>query len=377
MKLVLFGAILFVFATDMHAQSETTASITVREALQTACSKHALPAMGIAVIAADTLALVDVTGLRKLGDTARERLNDLWHIGSDTKAFTAAMIARLVDSHALTYQSTIGQLFPELQGKILPGYDTITLETLLEHRAGLWHDWPQALSRKLFDAYRGPLRDQRLKLLTTLLAYPPEFKPGSKYSYSNAGYVIATAMAERAANTEYERLMDSLVFQPLGITSAGWGLMNTRSTNDNTWEHEDRAGRLIPIDNVLSADNPALMNPAGRLHLSLEDWSKFIRLFLPGSTMHLPGLNLGRFFDKLAYIRSDSMDYRDGWIITNRSWAGGIALNHAGSNTMNFVNVWVAPSKHFAVMVTCNAGNDAAVQAAEEVIGAAIRAYLQ
>jgi CubicO group peptidase (beta-lactamase class C family) len=273
----------------------------------------------------------------------------------------------------LSYTSTIGQIFPELRGKILPVYDTVTLEMLLEHRAGLWHDWPETFTRDVFDDYRGSLRDRRLKFLTTLLAYPPEFTPGSKYSYSNTGYVIAAAMAERAANAQYETLVDSLIFRPLGITSAGWGLMNTRGKTDNTWEHEYRDSTLTPVDNILHGDFPELINPVARLHLTLEDWSKFIRLFLPGSALQLPGINLSRLNDALP--SGNEQFYRDGWVIARRRWAGGIALNHSGSNSLNFANVWIAPNKRFAVMVTVNAFNDAACQAAEAVIDTAIAEY--
>jgi CubicO group peptidase (beta-lactamase class C family) len=281
------------------------------------------------------------------------------------------MIARLVQAGLLSYRSTIGEIFPELHGKILPIYDTVTLEMLLEHKAGLWHDWPEKYSRTTFDQYKGTLRYQRLQFLSTLLANAPEYSPGNTYSYSNTGYVIAAAMAERAANQEYETLLDSLILKPLGISTAGWGLMNTRGLVDNTWEHEDIGGKIVPVDNILVADNPALDNPAGRLHMSLEDWSKFIRVFFWGPSI-LPGVTIARLEDGLPAQPKGATGYLDGWSIMRRSWAGGLALNHTGSNGLNFANVWIAPGKHFAVLVTANRGRDKAAGAAEELVGMAI-----
>lgn len=347
----------------------------LRDSLNVVRAKHAIPAMGIAVIVNDTLAFLWCSGVRKLGDPAKELITDTWHLGSDTKAFTAAMIARLVQAGLLSYRSTIGEIFPELHGKILPIYDTVTLEMLLEHKAGLWHDWPEKYSRTVFDEYKGTLRDQRLQFLSTLLTNAPEYNPGDTFNYSNTGYVIAAAMAERAANQVYETLLDSLILRPLGISSGGWGPMNTRGLIDNTWEHEDFGGKIVPVDNIVGADNPAVDNPAGRLHMTLEDWSKFIRVFFSGQSI-LPGVTIARLEDALP-AEPKGTGYRDGWSIMRRKWAGGLALNHTGSNSLNFANVWIAPGKHFAVLVTANRGRDEAANAAAELVGMAIQMYLK
>ena len=65
-------------------------------------------------------------------------------------------------------------------------------------------------------------------------------------------------------------------------------------------------------------------------------------------------------------------DYALGWIVVQRSWGGGKALNHGGDNTMNFANVWVAPSRNFAILVCVNQSGKNAFQATDEVVGAMI-----
>ena len=66
-------------------------------------------------------------------------------------------------------------------------------------------------------------------------------------------------------------------------------------------------------------------------------------------------------------------DYALGWIVTQRPWGGGTVLNHCGSNTWNFANVWVAPKKDFAVLVCVNQGGDTAFRARDEAVGALVR----
>jgi CubicO group peptidase (beta-lactamase class C family) len=338
--------------------------------------------MGVAVIAGDSLSYLDVAGVRKLGNAAPEEIGDAWHLGSDTKAVTAVLIGKLVEQGRLSYGTTILQAFPELRGKILPFYDSVTLEMLLEHRAGLWHDWPSIFTRATFDSLTGSLRDIRLKFLSMVLRQEPEFLPGRKYSYSNAGYIIAAAMAERAANEDYESLVNKFIVQPLGMTSAGWGPSNRKGVVDNTWEHVEKNGEFLAVDNIPSSDNPPFMNPAGRLHLSLRDWSKFILTYLPGAPIHILSSPLLRL-NTIAAQKFIENHYDDGWMAVDRPWASavaknpGLALNHAGSNGLNFANAWVVPERHFAVMVTVNAAGPSAEAAAEAIIDAALAGYLK
>jgi hypothetical protein len=56
-----------------------------------------------------------------------------------------------------------------------------------------------------------------------------------------------------------------------------------------------------------------------------------------------------------------------------RSWAGGRALMHSGSNQSWYGTIWLAPARHLALLVATNAGNDAASQACDEAIGGLLR----
>ena len=66
-------------------------------------------------------------------------------------------------------------------------------------------------------------------------------------------------------------------------------------------------------------------------------------------------------------------EYALGWLVVERDWAGGTALNHGGDNTMNCANVWVAPRRDFAVLVCINQSGDTAFQASDEAVGALIK----
>jgi hypothetical protein len=164
-----------------------------------------------------------------------------------------------------------------------------------------------------------------------------------------------------------EDVIKERLFTPLGMTSAGFGGTGTPGQEDQPWPHLENGSPLLA--NGPTVDNPPVMGPAGTVHASLEDWAKFIADHLRGARgekallkresyemLHRPGLN----------------DYAMGWIAVNRPWAGGIALTHAGSNTMNYCVTWLAPEKGFAAVVWTNRGGQ--TKAADEVIGALIGA---
>jgi CubicO group peptidase (beta-lactamase class C family) len=76
-------------------------------------------------------------GVRALGHPESVTLNDRWHIGSDTKAFTATLIGALVDRQILSWDETLEAALPSLAKTMHPAYRLITIRQLLSHTAGL------------------------------------------------------------------------------------------------------------------------------------------------------------------------------------------------------------------------------------------------
>ena len=64
-------------------------------------------------------------------------LNDRFHIGSNTKAMTAFIIAKYVESGKLNWPTKFFDLYPEWKKESKPDYETINLKDLLSHRAGI------------------------------------------------------------------------------------------------------------------------------------------------------------------------------------------------------------------------------------------------
>lgn len=333
-------------------------------ALEAIRVKHGVPALGAAVVTSRGVTAVGVTGVRKIGTTVAATPNDLWHLGSDTKAMTAVVIGALVEQGKLTWETTIDTVLAAHVASAPEAFRKITVLQLLSHRAGLVAniDWRGAAR-----APGGP-RAQRLAALPAMAATPLSSAPGTTYSYSNLGYVLAAAMAEAAANRPWEDLIDGIVFARLGMMSCGFGGVGTPGQIDQPWPH-GAAGTPMTT-NGPEADNPAMMGPAGTVHCSLGDWGRFVADQLAGHNGTAGVLQPATYAQMHAPPFGGS--YAAGWLVTSRPWGGGTVYTHNGSNTMNFATVWMAPARDFAVLIVTNRGGAAAQQATDEAAAALI-----
>jgi CubicO group peptidase (beta-lactamase class C family) len=334
----------------------------VTQVLKPIRQKFNVPAIAVAVVTSDEIKLVGAVGVRKRGTEIPVTLDDLWHLGSDGKAMTSTLIARLVERGQLKWDSALAEVFPDLAPQMNPEFQKVTLLQLLSHRAGL----PANLN--LGEYLGNDVASLRLRAVRQELAKKPASAPGSKYAYSNLGYIIAAAVAERTTGKTWEQAIAQEVFDPLHMKSAAFGGTGTRGQIDQPWPHTQDGNPAA--ENGPEMDNPPVMGPAGRIHCSIQDWAKFIQDQLRGGR-GTPALLKPESYQKLQTPPFGG-DYALGWTVVQRSWAGGKALNHGGDNTMNFANVWVAPSRNFAILVCVNQSGNKTFQATDEVVGAMI-----
>lgn len=337
--------------------------------LETVRQKFDFPGLAVIVIKDGKVCDQAAVGLRKLGDPAPLTTNDVFHIGSCTKSMTSTLAAMLVEERKLRWDTTIGEVFPELRPRMETPYTSVTLTQLLTHRAGVPTAPPSSAWERAW-VRQGPPRQQRYEFIEAVLREPPQAPPGTKYIYSNQGYAIAGAMLEKAAGISWEELMTRWLFKPLHMDTAGFGPPGTRGKVDQPWGHHKEGKVIVPVQE----DNPPAIGPAGTVHCSLADLAKY-------AILHLEGERSGRLLKPETFRRLhtpvEGGDYAYGWGVYKRSWAGGPALTHMGSNTMWYVVMWLAPAKDFAVIVGTNTAVGDTFKGCDEVAAAMIKKWLE
>lgn len=320
-----------------------------------------VPALGAAIV--DTthgLVALGVAGVRERGRESKVTVEDLWHLGSCTKAMTATVAARLVEQKRIAWSTTIGESFPEWKDEFDPKWRDVQLEWLLQNRGGAPGSPPPDLWTELWKRDTDPLAARRW-FVESLLRRAPETEPGAKFVYSNQGFVIAGAMLEAATGKSWEELMRTQLFEPLNMAHAGFGAPGVADVLD-----QPRGHAPDPIQPGVGADNPRALGPAGTVHASLYDWASFIHAHLRGENGGRSILSSAMFLKLHEAPRMQA--YAMGWNRTTRPWAGGDVFTHAGSNTMWYCVVWIAPQKDIAFLVTCNQGGDVAAQACDAAV---------
>jgi CubicO group peptidase (beta-lactamase class C family) len=346
----------------------------VSQMLENIRQKHNFPALAAAVVVDGKIVVTNAVGFRKNGGTENVTADDKFHLGSVTKSMTATVAAMLVEQGKISWTTTIGEAFPELKSEIHPDYLGVTLEQLLSHRGGAPGVAPGDLWRKAWAA-NGTAAEQRLAFIQGILARKPEAKPGTKFIYSNQGYTIAGVMLEKATGKTWEDLLRSMLFEPLGMTTAGFGAPASVDKVDQPWGHTKKMlSGSEPVPPGPRSDNPLAISPAGAVHCSMGDLAKYAAFHMAGERGKSELLK-AESFKKLHTAVADNDDYALGWRVLKRPWANGRALTHNGSNTMFYVVVWMAPDKNCAVIVASNVGVDEAFGGCDEVAGKLIDQY--
>lgn len=333
-------------------------------------SQHHVPALGAALVTSQGLIAQGVVGVRKSGANVRATTADKWHLGSDTKAMTAVLVARLIEQGKLDWETTVGKIFPDLAPTFPQDFRDITMTQLLSHRAGLpgnpdWKDYEDIIQST------PSVPGQRMEFLKKAALRGVVSPPGAKYQYSSVGYMLAGLVAEHLTGRAWEELMRDMVFKPLGMNGCGFGGTGTPGKIDQPWPHRS-TGEATPM-NGPTVDNPPVLAPAGSIHCSISDWSKFIADQLSGERGNGVLLKMDSY-RRLHSSRGD--DCAMGWfVVSGEAWADGIVLQHYGTNMKNFAVVRMSPERGFAVLAVTNQGGDEAKKAIDDAANALVRRY--
>lgn len=224
----------------------------------------------------DGLAELATRGVVEIDGDDDVRDDDAWHIGSCTKPISALAWAQLVEGGYSSWDAPVAEVFDDVDCHI--AFHNVTMTQLLQCRAGLPAN-PSFRANTRAHRDDRPVVEQRTGLVEQLLAEAPT-RPGT-FEYSNLSYIVLGAAIDRLTETSYEAHIEQQILTPLGIDDTGFGPA-PRIVGHKPGFALGRKGFSRPLWSMGNQDNAEVFNSAGRLHLSLESWSKFIELTLSG-----------------------------------------------------------------------------------------------
>jgi D-alanyl-D-alanine carboxypeptidase len=197
-----------------HPSLAPAAIVTAAQQAADAAMAAGVPAVQIAVSHRGQIIYAGAFGTTDRESATAATPRSVLQIGSVTKQFTAAAILRLAERGALTLDDRIETFVPEFN----PRGATITLRQLLSHTAGVRRDWFPA-GPPWPDLTAPITREQKIQGLNTgqLLDSPP----GTKWSYSNAGYMLLGLAIESITGMPFADFVHHEFVLPLGLIDTG------------------------------------------------------------------------------------------------------------------------------------------------------------
>jgi len=335
--------------------------------------QHNVPAMGAIVFRADTVLARGVAGVRRFNSTTPVDVIDRFQLGSNTKAITATLLATLVEEGKLSWTTTLADVFSDLKASISTEFRAVTMDLLLSHHGGIspFED-TNAKDFRSIPCLSGTPTQQRAAFSAWVLRGKPA-GPVGKAIYSNGGYTIAGAIAERIAGKSWESLVRERIFKSLGLNgSFAW---SDSPDLNQPWGHYETRNGTKPVDPRDPGERvPPIIWPAGSVELSLEDYAKFLQVQLRGLQGRDTQLLKAATIKHLHTSPVTPPDkYGLGWGL--QDFYEAPASVHVGSAGTFYAITIIQPTRDLGVAVFANAGGERATTASTNAVKELIRRF--
>jgi CubicO group peptidase (beta-lactamase class C family) len=251
-----FAFVAILAALSAQEKSQTDPVPRMEQIIQSYVADHKF--MGTVLVARDGKTLLDKGyGFANLEWQIPNTPTTRFRLGSITKQFTAASILLLEERGKLKIDNTVKTYMPDAPA----AWDKVTIFHLLTHTSGIpsFTSFPDLATRQL-----QAMTPQQL--VDWFRDKPLEFEPGTKWNYSNSGYVLLGYLIEKISGQSYADFVQQNIFTPLGMKDSGY------DSNSAIIEH--RAAGYAPGKN--GPENAGYVNmtiplSAGALYSTTED----------------------------------------------------------------------------------------------------------
>jgi D-alanyl-D-alanine carboxypeptidase len=250
------------FAISVFAQPswEQKASTEISDVLK----KTGAPSVSVAVIEDGKIAFTRAFGKADLASGRNAEPGTRYAVGSSSKQFTVAALLLLQEQHKLSLDDKVSKYYPNLTRA-----KDITIRQLLSHTAGYEDFAPQDY---LIPEWTHPTTPAAL--LDKWSKKPLNFDPGTRWQYSNTGYVLAGSIVEKVSGKPLVEFLRQVILNPLGMSSAGD--CNDRTSIDATPYTRFALGPPRPV----GREARGWYDGAGELCMTVPDLAKWNVAFL-------------------------------------------------------------------------------------------------
>jgi CubicO group peptidase (beta-lactamase class C family) len=230
-----------------------------------------VPGIAVAIVKDGNVVLAKGYGVRRQGESAPVTAQSLFRIASNTKAFTTAALAMLVDEGKIRWDDPVTEHMPGFQ--LYDPYVTreMTIRDLLTHRSGLGLGAGDLM-------FFPPGNLGRDEIIRRLRFIKPATSFRSAYAYDNLLYIAAGQLIPAVTGKSWDDFVKDRIFTPLGMTNTFTDVAALRNGKDVATPHNALSGKLeaLPQEDM---DSSA---PAGAIITCVADLAKWMTVQLNG-----------------------------------------------------------------------------------------------
>jgi CubicO group peptidase (beta-lactamase class C family) len=305
-------ALLFFRALPLPAPDATPSDDAVDSYVQTEMQRQHIPGLSLLVARDGKIVLAQGYGLANVELQVPVKPETVFQSGSVGKQFTATAVMMLVEEGKIDLDDPITKYFKDAPAV----WQRVTVRELLSHTAG-FADYP-----KNFDFRRDYTEAQLLKIVEGI---PLAFPPGTKWSYSNLGYLTLGILIHRVTGEFYGDFLQQRIFQPLGMSS-------TRIISEADIVCNRAAGYRLVKGELKNQEwvSPTLNTTAdGALYFSILDLAKWDTALYTEKLLNRSSLDQMWTVARLKNGHPNAGDYGFGWSILRKN--GHKVLDHGGA----------------------------------------------
>jgi CubicO group peptidase (beta-lactamase class C family) len=331
-----------------------------------------VPGIAIAVVKDGKVVAAQGFGVRKLGEAAKVDDKTLFEIASNSKAFTAATLAMLVDEGKLSWDDPVTKHLPDFQ--MYDAYVTheMTIRDLLTHRSGLglgagdllW--WPTT-------------NFSTDEIIEKLRYIRPSTSFRSSYAYDNLLYIVAGKIIAAKTGMTWGEAVRARILKPVGMTSTTTSLLENEGNPDVSNAHSKINGKIaavksMPVPNAVGAvgvntnaqDIARWMNvllAGGKVGTDAN--GKDVRLFSEKQSREMwtaqTPMKIGEPKAPLAATKPNFAAYGLGFQL--RDYQGKLVAMHGGALQGFYSKVVLVPEAKLGIAILTNAESGGALNA--------------
>ncbi|MBW3517995.1 serine hydrolase [Flavobacterium sp. NKUCC04_CG] len=340
----------------------------IDEVTRKAMAAFDVPGIAVAVVKDGQIIHSQGYGLRSIASKEAVDENTMFGIASNSKAFTAAALAILVDQKKLDWDDKVIQYIPEFKMYNKYVTDEFTIRDLLTHRSGLGLGagdlmiWP--------DGHDFTPQD----IVANIQHLKPVSGFRSQYDYDNLLYIIAGIVIERISHQSWAEFVEQNIMNPIGMTASAGNWNRLKNKTNAIVPHVPINGKLTVVPRYTNT----IMDAAGGIYSNINELSKWVQV----------QLNEGQIGDRTLFSKTVQHEmwtpqtwipnrttapyyslfnaYGLGWQLTDV--AGTLQVSHTGGLEGIVTQITLLPQQKLGIIVLTNQQSGAAFQSITNTI---------